>query len=886
MKRWIAILLTAVLCVASLPLSVFAADSGYLYSDDETEELYYQFEYVSHMVESMFGTDAGLAYWKYVNDMAGKKTESWLIGIANKIIGEEPDKQYYTKILTNMIAMYEYDLAQQIESQGQFDNLKNIKDYGMDLVDVGATVIGLDDQVEDVAKAIKAVAGQLKVAVDTLEEVKLYEMTIRNYAKADNFLRAICEHSDNPLLKEAASDLLGANELLFKTRMEHAASIEKNAGTFAAKTYLADFSFSILKNIDEYKTDSIIKEYVDFGESSYQAIDQLLNKSEAVFKAVMMEGDILFGTTNTFRRHNEMAAMADISEALVAAYSDIRVSKNDPPEVMLGNIRAKCEYYKMLLSTHVRGEYLIYRLTYNNAGVLSHITKWKDNYLSDKDQPIRDWYYGQVDYCETYYAMVDSIFQCLGVEQPVVYEGFELHDGFIKEVKQLDTVPEGYIGIYTFEDFNRIAESCPSDSFISSTEHQETAENTAKYILMNDITFPAEYDNAAAFYGELDGNGYTMYNLSKPLFSRIGSANIRNLGMTVNCTAENNEYYFYYGTVARTVMDWNNDGGVQIDNCFVKGSVDITCESGYVGGFLGGGGAEITNCYNEADMTVRPRNTCKLGGIASRYAEVSNCFNAGELRVESPRLIDFIPSDITAYVGGIQADISNQYIRNCYNTGNISVNPMAACEGYSGGIVGYIMGGYSDTYISDCYNLGNITNEWTGRYDRDGYIKYSHCSGGIAGYSRYDVYFERCWNGGEIVDEYHSGGLIGYLYSDSPETVTNCYNIGFVSATDYAGGIVGEGVLRCGIVNCYNAGSVRGGIYGGAIAGSLSRADTYIKDCYYLDNGLLPTYDGSGSAGAKALTAEQMKDPSSFVGFDFFKTWKLRDDDTMPVLKH
>jgi hypothetical protein len=248
----------------------------------------------------------------------------------------------------------------------------------MDLVDIGATVIGLDGQVEAVSKAIKAAAGSLKVAMDTLDEVKLYELTIRNYAKADNFLRAVYEHTDNELMKEAAGDLLGANELLFQARVERIAEVGESAGTFAAKTYLADFSFTLLKNMDEYKTDSIVKDYVDFGESSYQAIDKLLSKSEAVFKSVMLGGDVLFGTTNTFKRHNEMAAMADISEALVAAYGAISVYESDSPEVMIRKVRAKCEYYKMLLSTHVRGEYLMYQLTYKNAGVLSHITKWKD----------------------------------------------------------------------------------------------------------------------------------------------------------------------------------------------------------------------------------------------------------------------------------------------------------------------------------------------------------------------------------------------------------------------------------------------------------------------------------------------------------------------------
>jgi hypothetical protein len=311
--------------------------------------------------------------------------------------------------------------------------------------------------------------------------------------------------------------------------------------------------------------------------------------------------------------------------------------------------------------------------------------------------------------------------------------------------------------------------------------------------------------------------------------------------------------------------------------------VGITCETGYVGGFLGDGACEITNCYNEANITVRPRSNCYLGGITGRSAYISNCFNAGNLRAESPLQVDFIPSTITVYAGGIKGYDGSEDIQNCYNTGDITVNTMAECLGYSGGIVGYVLNG--STWISDCYNVGDITNEWTGRYDRERFKNRAHYSGGIIGYCRYDIYVNKCWNGGDIVDEHYAGGISGYLYSDTRDAVTNCYNIGSVTAADYAGGIVGEGVLKGEIVACYNAGAISGAKQTGAIAGSQYLADKYIKDCYYLDNGLLPTSDGSGSAGAKALTAEQMKDKNSFIGFDFFKIWKLREDDTMPALK-
>lgn len=79
MKRFIAFLLAALLCIAALPTAVFASEKQFVYTEDDIEELYYDFEYLSGMVESIFHSDEGLAYWKYTNDMEGQKVAGWLI---------------------------------------------------------------------------------------------------------------------------------------------------------------------------------------------------------------------------------------------------------------------------------------------------------------------------------------------------------------------------------------------------------------------------------------------------------------------------------------------------------------------------------------------------------------------------------------------------------------------------------------------------------------------------------------------------------------------------------------------------------------------------------------------------------------------------------------
>ena len=95
-----------------------------------------------------------------------------------------------------------------------------------------------------------------------------------------------------------------------------------------------------------------------------------------------------------------------------------------------------------------------------------------------------------------------------------------------------------------------------------------------------------------------------------------------------------------------------------------------------------------------------------------------------------------------------------------------------------------------------------------------------------------------------------AGGVVGYLHNES--LVSNCYNLGKVSAEGPAGGIVGQATGMAGgslpsvtgaakVEHCYNIGTIEsviganGGIIG-RIFGSVSEGLYEIENCYYLDN--------------------------------------------------
>lgn len=93
-----------------------------------------------------------------------------------------------------------------------------------------------------------------------------------------------------------------------------------------------------------------------------------------------------------------------------------------------------------------------------------------------------------------------------------------------------------------------------------------------------------------------------------------------------------------------------------------------------------------------------------------------------------------------------------------------------------------------------------------------------------------------CYNTGTIVNTgngNYAAGIIGYDYGVTP--VTDCYNTGAVaSSSGYAGGIRGNLSSAVGtITRCYNTGAVTGKTPG-AIAPSSSNV---LKNCYYLNTG-------------------------------------------------
>ncbi len=875
MKRILSFILVFALLLGVGAVNTYAAD----YSSEEVKMIKEEFNTLKKSIDALFCKDNTILYWNYANEQEEKKFFNNLVIQSSYLLDTPPNEDFYIEQLTTLIALYEADAIKGVEKQSEFDNVKSGGDIALDIIDIATGALGGKINNKTVKAAVSAVKNSQSFAIDTYEEVKCYEAAIKAYNNSTLFLEAIINNTSNKKLKSAANTLKNANSDMFKYKVKATTNIANNVSKYSASFIMDDIYGEAIKQAKKSSDKALVK----FANGTATAISTLaanLNIGTTIFAVSMVAGDILFGTSNSFSRHNEMRILADIAEALVKQNNKIKIPSGNDEEAIAA-IKTKIEYYKLLLTTHSRGEYALYSLVHNEAGVLSAITSFLDKKEHGKDS--KDWYKGQIACIEDYYEQLNGVFS-VGKQL-----NFELHNGFILPVNQKDEVPEGFIGIYTFDDFNQIALAGPER--VTTMNSGLNEQTSAKYILMNDIVCPADYKTALVFGGTLEGNGYTIHNVSEPLFDCLIGAEIKNLGIDVNYSKYEEEYDVAYGALANVaypIFDGNymNVAFTTVSNCFVNGKIKITTteSSVTVGAIIRNIEArqtKIESCYNSADIVVDAYASADVGGIICRTGsmgsvEISNCFNEGDITVTSTNDYISVLNNNTISAGGIACWGVDVIAKECLNAGNINISANGTNGAFAGGIWG---GGTSVSGRGNaefCYNSGNISAKRGYSADDTDAIEYERAnsgtlrdtgfhSGGICGGSR-EGEIKKCWNEGEIYSDEMAGGLIGITFEAE---ITDCYNNGKVSAEYYAGGLVGFSEYGGKITTSYNSGEVDGAKKG-ALVGVIQDGEKLFENCYYTIN-MAPTAILGDFGKTKRVTKKDDKDV--FIGFDFKSNW-------------
>ena len=341
---------------------------------------------------------------------------------------------------------------------------------------------------------------------------------------------------------------------------------------------------------------------------------------------------------------------------------------------------------------------------------------------------------------------------------------------------------------------------------------------TAKYLLACDINCKGKtLIPIHEFTGEIEGNGYKIFNFSinekgdSAGFILTNKGTVQNLSFSdfVFNVLNNNNYVQKkcYGMVAAI-----NKGS--IINCHILDStikIDITISSypnnnttytAYIGAIAGYNNSIITNSSNKASIeissfcdaidtkTVNDYNlplVFKIGGLTGEngvYASLTNSHNTGNI-INSSKIKGAISSDWGgksiaeqySIIGGVIGNNEGN-VEKCYNLGNIEFE-MKRENSYTysnikiGGTTGNNNGNINDSYSNsdiDCKGDNNVVS-----------------LGGFAAYNQGKVY--NCYSTTNIVSESAVttiGGFVGEnkFVLDYPSTINKCFAMGNITLSN------------------------------------------------------------------------------------------------------
>lgn len=408
MKRAVSVFLIFAICVCLCPVSAFASGSGSNYTDGEAAELLQEYKDLETKLNSLFTKDSAIGYWNMIRGIQKKGFLNNALDWASHIMKEYPDEEKYGEILITLLTIQSSDIASQVQIQSQFDDVKDAGDYAMDVVEMATEFIGGAEIFQTVSPILDVVTDGTEVLIETQEQAKYYEVSIRDYSQSAQFLSAVAEYADNESLRSAAVSLLRANEELLLRRLEYLSDTVGGLAVYEEEFFLKNLSMTMLKNTDTYLSNGIGKKAIDKLGAILEFVQVADSGVKFGYKATMLAGDLGFGTTNTFRRYQEMKAISQIATAIVQANKDVEVSKNGSADSITENIRTKCNYYKMLISAHIRGEYLLHSLLVNDAGILSDLMVLFDRF-KDENETMDAWYSRQITCLTEYYEIIDRM---------------------------------------------------------------------------------------------------------------------------------------------------------------------------------------------------------------------------------------------------------------------------------------------------------------------------------------------------------------------------------------------------------------------------------------------------------------------------------------------
>lgn len=215
------------------------------------------------------------------------------------------------------------------------------------------------------------------------------------------------------------------------------------------------------------------------------------------------------------------------------------------------------------------------------------------------------------------------------------------------------------------------------------------------------------------YKGVFDGNGYSIKNINKSLFSSTSYSTIKNLTIE-NATLNINANYLSSGIlVGKASYD------TLILNCKVNGNISCSANStSYIGGIVGESwGGQIKNSHFIGNITVNHSDGRLYAGgiVGTTNSSIDESYSSGKISTNSNNIV---------ICGGLAGYSSNQVL-NSYSTMELKCTN-ASNDMFIGGLLGQCT-----EFINKSYYYGKIIIESS--YDTS-----NICVGGLVGYINYD----------------------------------------------------------------------------------------------------------------------------------------------------
>ncbi len=383
-----------------------------------------------------------------------------LIDKASWIIGEDLTVERCTEILANMATLMNYQLEDAIVEQASVDTTKTLLDYGIDLASIAAGAMGSealkkgsDAVVKRITTAIGITNGALDFTANTIEDLELLIQLESDYSMQYDFLETVYMYADIPEMKEAAQSLILANKEIMRYKLETITSVGESFAKFeSTDVFLDQVAGELLEDPDFWGSDAYGPLMV------LSAVSSKFSLFKLTLDIGLFLGDSLFGTSDIYNRYNEMIALRDIHNALLARVKANPALNEEDYENMDRNI----SLMKMALYVDARGEYCAYQLT--TEGKLSEL------FSSANEENIENNYNTSIDIIKNTFASLDGLYveEEWGINTPVNSKQLTqvncIRDGICYFQVNLTYNEDGLLAAYTSD--------CHSDYENKHSEYQ------------------------------------------------------------------------------------------------------------------------------------------------------------------------------------------------------------------------------------------------------------------------------------------------------------------------------------------------------------------------------------------------------------------------------